>query len=73
MHDLSFNEIGRTIPFVFRKLSIEICNGLEFDGKDFIFSWGEDDREMFVGKVEMRKLLNWFEEHKMANVQSSKR
>ena len=60
-HDLNFREISRSRAFVFRETSIEICNGLDYDGSDFYFSWGENDRKMYVGSCAKKDVLDWFE------------
>ena len=60
-HDLNFREISRSRAFVFRETSIEICNGLDYDGSNFYFSWGENDRKMYVGSCAKKDLIDWFE------------
>lgn len=46
-------------PFLFKKLGFEICNGLTINGSTLLFSWGEDDVRMFIGKIPVTDLLTW--------------
>ena len=63
MHDLNFNEIARTKPFVLQKYAFEVCNGLVMLDDDFIFSWGENDKKMYIGVVRKGDLIRFFQEH----------
>ena len=60
-HDLNFREISRSRAFVFRETSIECCHGLDYDGDNFYFSWGENDRKMYFGSCTKKDLIDWFE------------
>jgi hypothetical protein len=60
-HDLNFREISRSRAFVFRETSVEICNGLDYDGSNFYFSWGENDRKMYFGYCAKKDLIDWYE------------
>lgn len=60
LHDLEFNEIARSKPFIFNKLGVEICNGLLVLDDFVYFSWGLDDIEMYVGKCSKVDLMLWF-------------
>ena len=60
LHDLEFNEIARSKPFIFTKLGVEICNGLLVIDDFVYFSWGLDDIEMYVGKCSKVDLMLWF-------------
>jgi hypothetical protein len=62
-HDLNFREISRSRAFVFRETSIEICNGLDYDGSNFYFSWGENDRKMYFGHCAKEDLIDWYEDN----------
>jgi len=66
MHDLEFREISRSTPFVFQELGVEICNGLALNGDRVYFTWGKNDREMFIGSCLKNDLLSWYESHKQA-------
>lgn len=46
-------------PFLFREFGFEICNGLTSDKENLVFSWGENDKDMFVGRISVQKLLAW--------------
>jgi hypothetical protein len=59
-HDLNFTEISRSKPFIFQSLGVEICNGFAYSHDTFYFSWGQDDRSMYVGYCRKRDLLNWY-------------
>lgn len=59
-HDLNFLEISRSKPFVFQSLGVEICNGFAYNENYFFFSWGQDDRSMYVGSCRKSDLLNWY-------------
>jgi hypothetical protein len=60
MHDLSYREISRSKPFIFQKLGVEVCNGFAYNASSFIFSWGQDDRSMFIASCEKNDLLDWY-------------
>ena len=60
MHDLSFREILRSMPFVFNSLGVEVCNGFALKDDRFFFAWGEEDRKMYIGTCEKATLLEWF-------------
>jgi len=70
-HDLDFNEIYRSQPFVFRNYGFEICNGLDYDGSHFYFSWGENDTKMFAASIEKENLLNWLAAHEEVQINPS--
>ncbi len=62
LHDsnLALKRISK--PFVFNRIGIEVCNGLTLDAQGkFLFSWGEEDRSMYVARTEYDQLLMWFE------------
>jgi len=61
MHDLEFREIGRTQPFIFQVLGVEICNGLALQNDHFYFTWGENDCKMFLGVCNKDELISWFQ------------
>ena len=63
-HDLQLREVSRSTPFVFQELGVEICNGLALDGDRFYFTWGKNDREMYIGTCNKNDLLGWYETHK---------
>jgi len=63
MHDLNFNEIARTKPFVLQKYAFEVCNGLVILDDNFIFSWGENDEKIYVGVISKRDLIRFFQEN----------
>jgi hypothetical protein len=42
---------------------IDICNGLDFDGQFFYFSWSENDRKIFFGFCRKYDLLEWYEKN----------
>jgi hypothetical protein len=60
MHDLSYREISRSKPFIFQKLGVEVCNGFAYNASSFIFSWGQDDKSMFIASCEKNDLLDWY-------------
>ena len=62
-HDLKFKEVSRSKAFVFKNTAIECCNGLDFDGQFFYFSWGENDKKMFFGFCRKNDLLEWYEKN----------
>jgi hypothetical protein len=63
MHDLTFNEIGRTKPFILQNYAYEICNGLVEIENNFHFSWGENDKKIYVGVISKRDLIRFFHEN----------
>ena len=63
LHDLDFKEVARSKPFVFNKLGIDICHGLMVKEDLVYFSWGEDDRTMFIGWCKTEELMRWFSEN----------
>jgi predicted GH43/DUF377 family glycosyl hydrolase len=65
-HDLQFREVSRSMPFVFQGLGVEICNGFVFNEDRFHFTWGRNDREMYIGTCNKNDLLNWYETHKQS-------
>lgn len=46
-------------PFIFRKLGLEICNGLTISGDRLVFAWGEDDHRMFTGSIRITDFMHW--------------
>lgn len=60
MHDLSFREISRSKPFIFRTLGVEVCNGFAYNQSRFFFSWGQDDKCMYVASCGKDDLLDWY-------------
>lgn len=51
-------------PFIFRKVGFEICNGLMLVGDETIyFSWGEDDRKLYVMSAKLEEILSWLAIH----------
>jgi len=59
VHDQDLEILFESKPFIFRKLGIEICNGLTLKNDTLFFSWGEDDERMYLGKIELQNFLNW--------------
>lgn len=66
MHDLEFREVSRSVPFVFQEIGVEICNGFALNEDRFYFTWGKNDREMFIGTCSKNELLSWYENHKQS-------
>jgi hypothetical protein len=61
VHDLDFNEISRTKPFIFRSFGFEICNSiLEYQNR-IIFSWGENDEHGYVGSIDKTDFVHFLE------------
>jgi hypothetical protein len=62
LHDENLHPIKISRPFIFRKIGFEICNGLLLtnDGSVF-FSWGEDDRKLYVMSAKLSDVLSWLE------------
>ena len=58
-HDLEFNEIERTQPFIFNNIGYEICNSIELREEEVIFAWGEEDKRMILGSIPLQNLLVW--------------
>lgn len=60
LYDENLQLIKISRPFIFQKIGFEICNGLLMarDGSLY-FSWGEDDRRLFVMKAELSEVLSW--------------
>lgn len=60
LYDENLQLIKISRPFIFQKIGFEICNGLLLarDGSLY-FSWGEDDRKLYVMKVELSEVLSW--------------
>ena len=58
-HDSNGQIIRLSKPFIFKKFGFEICNGLTIERENLIFSWGEDDIHMFVGRIPIQDLLIW--------------
>lgn len=51
-------------PFIFRKVGFEICNGLILGENETIyFSWGEDDRKLYVMSAKLEEVLSWLAIH----------
>jgi predicted GH43/DUF377 family glycosyl hydrolase len=63
LHNLEFQEVARSKPFIFNKLGIEICNGLLIKDGLVYFSWGFDDYEMYLGRCSKVELMRWFNEN----------
>jgi hypothetical protein len=66
MHDLEFREVSRSKPFVFQRLGVEVCNGFAYNESSFMFSWGQDDRSMYIATCDKNVLLDWY----FSNLQS---
>lgn len=64
IHDLNFDEIARTKPFILQNYGFEVCNGFILEGDKFIFSWGENNKRMFLGTVSKTTLLEFFHANK---------
>ena len=63
IHDLEFNEIGRTKPFIFHKFGYEICNSItEFEDKIF-FAWGMNDSAGYIGHIDRTALKSWIQKN----------
>lgn len=58
-YDNNFNFIFVSNPFIFKTFGFEVCNGLTILGEDLIFTWGENDQEMFAGKIDRTRFLIW--------------
>ena len=58
-HDLDFNEIKRTQPFIFNNIGYEICNSMELKEEQVIFAWGEEDKRIIMGSLPLQNLLQW--------------
>ena len=62
LHDENFIELKRSRPFIFQTVGFEICNGLiQTSEGEIIFSWGENDRKMFLATASLENLLRWIE------------
>jgi len=74
IHDSSLREVQCSRPFIFSKLGFEICNGLGLDTEgNLVFTWGEDDHRILIGKMPLREALAWiernrFRKRKFANI-----
>jgi hypothetical protein len=61
LHDSNFQAKRISKPFVFKKIGIEVCNGLALNAEgNFLISWGEEDRRMYVATIGYEELLLWF-------------
>lgn len=58
-HNSDGQIIRMSKPFLFKKFGFEICNGLTLEGENLLFSWGEDDIRMYVGRIPIQDLLAW--------------
>jgi hypothetical protein len=63
MHDLTFNEIARTKPFILQNYAFEVCNGLVELENNFILSWGENDEKMYLGVIGKKDVIRFFHEN----------
>ena len=62
IHDANLIEIKRSRPFIFQTIGFEICNGLSLNKEgEIVFSWGENDRKMFLATALLEDLLKWIE------------
>jgi hypothetical protein len=59
IHDEKLNVKFVSKPFIFRKFGFETCNGLSLFDDELIFTWGEDDEKMFVGKIALKPFMEW--------------
>lgn len=59
VHDQDLEILFESKPFIFKKLGIEICNGLTLKNDTLVFSWGEDDERMYLGEIAIDNFLNW--------------
>jgi hypothetical protein len=59
VHDQNLEILYESRPFIFRKLGIEICNGLTLKNDILFFAWGEDDYRMYLGEINLEKFLDW--------------
>lgn len=62
LHDANLMEVKRSRPFIFQTVGFEICNGISLTkAGEVVFSWGENDRKMFLATASLENLLNWIE------------
>jgi hypothetical protein len=65
--NLNLSKISR--PFIFRKVGFEICNGLTLTSDNLLyFSWGEDDRKLYVMRARLSEVLMWIENNDISNL-----
>jgi hypothetical protein len=61
-HDAGLTELGRSRPFIFRRLGFEICNGMKLSDTGNIYvTWAQNDREMFVARCSVCSVLDFVE------------
>jgi hypothetical protein len=69
IYDSSLNLLKISRPFAFRKVGFEICNGLMLTNDNLLyFSWGEDDRKLYVMSAKLSEVLTWIDENEISNV-----
>jgi len=73
LYDKNLHPIKISRPFIFRKFGFEICNGLMLtnDGSVF-FSWGEDDRKLYVMSATLSEVLSWLESNESYKLRRNK-
>ena len=59
LHDEKLNIKFVSNPFIFRKFGFETCNGLSLHDDELIFTWGEDDEKIFIGKISLKSFMDW--------------
>ena len=59
-HDTNYEPIRISRPFLFKTPGFEICNGIcRFRDNEILFSWGENDSDMYFGVCTESILLEW--------------
>lgn len=59
LHDEKLNVKFVSNPFIFRKFGFETCNGLALNNDELVFTWGEDDEKVFIGKISLKSFMKW--------------
>lgn len=69
LYDANLRILKISRPFIFQRIGFEICNGLILtrDGS-LLFSWGEDDRRLYVMKAELSEVVSWINSNQDQNV-----
>lgn len=59
LHDEKLNVKFVSNPFIFQKFGFETCNGLALNNEELVFTWGEDDKKVFIGKISLKSFMEW--------------